>query len=151
MKDEKPPKISSNKTLNFTVLGIPATQGSMRIYMTKGRPRMKSDSSKTMPFRQEVGWTALRARADAGYNDIMYGRHVPVAISIVFYLPAPQTMPAGRFVPSVKPDVDKAVRLVFDALSGVIWVDDGQVVELHAYKRYDDPPRVSIKIEEVSE
>jgi Holliday junction resolvase RusA-like endonuclease len=47
--------------------------------------------------------------------------------------------------------VDKTSRLVLDALSGILYADDGQVVDLHAFKRYDEPPRISIKIEEVSE
>ncbi len=42
-----------------------------------------------------------------------------------------------RFVykPS-RPDIDNLCKGVFDALNGVIWNDDSQIVGIHAWKRY---------------
>lgn len=36
-------------------------------------------------------------------------------------------------------DLDNHVKAVMDALNGVVWVDDAQVVEMHAFKRNGDP------------
>ena len=37
---------------------------------------------------------------------------------------------------TTKPDVDKLARAALDALTGVLWADDSQVVSLHAQKEY---------------
>ena len=139
------------KSIEFIVLGEPAPQGSLRIRFSKGRPRLTSQLPTTMPFRQQVGWAALRERADAGYHDIIFGRHVPIAVTYIFYVAPPQKLPAGRIHPSVVPDLDKFCRSCGDALSGIVYCDDAQIVDIRASKRYGLPPRVSIKIEEVSE
>jgi len=52
---------------------------------------------------------------------------------------------------TTKPDIDKTVRAIFDALKGILIHDDSQVVELHACKRYrkpDEPERVEIELQE---
>jgi Holliday junction resolvase RusA-like endonuclease len=38
----------------------------------------------------------------------------------------------------IKPDLDKIVRCVFDALTGIAWKDDSQCVGVTASKRYGD-------------
>ena len=40
----------------------------------------------------------------------------------------------GMLWRSVRPDLDKLARAVLDALTGIVWVDDDQVVEL-AYRK----------------
>ena len=42
-----------------------------------------------------------------------------------------------RPLPIVKPDLDKLVRSVLDALSGVVFADDAQVTGLLTVKRYE--------------
>lgn len=37
-------------------------------------------------------------------------------------------------------DVDNMLKLISDALTGVVWADDSQVVEMFAYKQQADPP-----------
>ena len=45
-------------------------------------------------------------------------------------------------------DIDNFNKLFFDALSGIVWVDDSQVQELHLYKFYDKAePRIDLKIQ----
>jgi Holliday junction resolvase RusA-like endonuclease len=38
--------------------------------------------------------------------------------------------------PGVRPDVDKYLRSANDAMTGVVWLDDGQEVDAHAFKRF---------------
>jgi Holliday junction resolvase RusA-like endonuclease len=58
---------------------------------------------------------------------------------------------AGHIVPITKPDVDNYLKGVKDALKGVIWKDDSQVVEVFARKRYSARPRIEVKIKELSQ
>ena len=126
--------------ISFAVLGTPAPQGSLR---RVGRV-LKCDNPATMPFRQAVGWAALKARADAGIHEIFADKHVPVKLRAVFVFSIPKKF---RLRPSVKPDVDKLCRSVCDALTGILWVDDGQVIELYARKIYGAPARTEIEVE----
>lgn len=51
-----------------------------------------------------------------------------------------------------KCDIDNFNKLVFDALSGVVWRDDSQIEELHIKKLYDkENPRVELLIYETEE
>ncbi len=138
--------------LQFTVLGHAAPQGSSKIVGFKtGRPRITSDNPKMKPWRQMVGWVALTARAEAGCNEVWAGRHVAVALEVEFYFARPQSVTRKRLLPAVKPDLDKLCRAIFDACAkGILWCDDGQVVQLTARKHYGNPERAEIKVERIS-
>ncbi|HEX3945023.1 MAG TPA: RusA family crossover junction endodeoxyribonuclease [Rhizomicrobium sp.] len=46
-----------------------------------------------------------------------------------------------------KHDIDN-IKSLLDALTGIVWIDDGQIVELHTRKAFDKAkPRVEISIE----
>lgn len=48
--------------------------------------------------------------------------------------------------PTTKPDADNYAKGPLDACKGIIWKDDGQVVELIARKFYSLNPRVEITV-----
>ena len=48
----------------------------------------------------------------------------------------------GIIRPTVKPDTDNYYKAVSDALTGILWEDDNQIVEIHVGKWYSDQPRV---------
>ncbi|AIM25019.1 endodeoxyribonuclease RusA family protein [Melissococcus plutonius] len=50
--------------------------------------------------------------------------------------------------PITKPDIDNYAKGILDALKGVIWVDDGQVVRLVCDKFYSVSPRAEISIKQ---
>ncbi len=51
--------------------------------------------------------------------------------------------------PTVKPDIDNYFKCVTDALKGICWVDDNQIVDVEMHKYYDEKPRVEIEIREI--
>ena len=73
---------------------------------------------------------------------------LPISVRIVFGMPRPKShlmvrgaklMVRAKYYyarPAVAPDLDKLVRGVLDALTGICYNDDSQVVEIVASKRY---------------
>ena len=49
-----------------------------------------------------------------------------------------------------KPDLDKLVRSVMDALTGYAFVDDSQVIEVEASKRFSETEQTFVSLREVS-
>lgn len=56
---------------------------------------------------------------------------------------------AGLIKPVVKPDIDNVFKGVTDAMKGIVWVDDNQIVDTHITKDYGVEPRVEVDIEEI--
>ena len=112
-----------------TVEGIPAPKGSLRCSRTPAHA-LYEDNPKTKPWRKKVS-AAFEGAEAADPNQ-------PLDVEITFTFDRPKT--TRRELPAVKPDVDKLVRTILDALedAGVL-TNDSQVVDLTARKRYADP------------
>jgi len=54
---------------------------------------------------------------------------------------------AGDIYPTSKPDLDNVAKCLLDALNGIAWKDDKQVVFLQAIKRYAEKAETIIKFE----
>lgn len=55
----------------------------------------------------------------------------------------------GEIYPIKKPDVDNVSKLVLDALQGVAYEDDYQVITLRVTKKYGPSKKLTIKIEKI--
>jgi Holliday junction resolvase RusA-like endonuclease len=125
----------------FTVAGIPAPQGSKKAFVRGKKAILVESSDKVKPWREAV---AKEARQH--FTDMNLG---PVFVEITFYMPRPKTLPKGRTRPTVMPDLDKLARSTLDALTGIAYKDDAQVVNLVLAKYYPpgDTPGARIIIE----
>ena len=62
----------------------------------------------------------------------------------------------GRLKPSAplyvrtRPDVDKLVRAVADAITGIVCRDDSQLVIVHAEKHYGEPACAHLVVDELA-
>lgn len=130
--------------IKFTVYGRPEPQGSTRAFIPKGwtRPTITSDNKKLKPWRQEITRAAMDALGDTSLPAI--GRELPVALRLDFYLARPQSLQKRILRPIKKPDADKLIRAVLDSLTGSLFVDDSQVVQLMVGKWFGQPERVEI-------
>lgn len=48
--------------------------------------------------------------------------------------------------PIGRPDIDNYAKLVADALNGIVWVDDSQIVEMHCCKIYSERQGLHIQV-----
>lgn len=135
--------------LAFTVFGTPQPQGSMRAFIPKGGkfPVVTADNAKMKPWRQQIAWTALAERARAGQG--APPSPVPICLQMVFYFSRPKSAKKSIMHKLTKPDLDKLQRAVLDALTGVLFKDDSQVVGIHAQKLFGQPERMEIEVTEV--
>lgn len=129
--------------IRFVVHGNPAPKGSATAFYSEKQGRTFSHQSKSV---QE--WERLvrsQAQTHAAACGLWEG---PVSMALEFYLLMPKSLPKKRqatAMPDKHPDLDKLARAVLDALKGVIYRDDAQVVSITPLtKRYGNPPRVEI-------
>lgn len=72
-------------------------------------------------------------------------------ICLVSGIKSPQAGPIGVVMQFYRPrkvgDLDNYIKVLFDSLNGIVWVDDSQIITLSA-NRHDDKtnPRVEIEI-----
>jgi len=112
----------------FYVSGVPVPQGSMK---SVGKGRMVHSNHAAL-----TAWrTAITQKAQAT-EVACIPKPNPVAIDVVFHLPRPKTV--KRTHPTARIDLDKLVRAVGDALTGVAFEDDGQITTMTATKKYGD-------------
>lgn len=124
--------------LRFFALGKPEPQGSAKAFLPKGwtRPVVTSDNAKNKGWRRTVALAALDALGPGPRPAFSAG--VPVRLELAFRLPRPKTLKGVGVLHRTRPDLDKLVRSVCDALTGIAWADDGQVADLSASKAYAD-------------
>jgi len=129
---------STAPRLVFEVLGEPIPQGSMKPVNRPGQSytQLVPDSPLLHPWRDRVRYAAMQAQ----------GRHWemidgPVTLAAEFYVPKPKSRPKRRrTLPTTKPDLDKLVRAVGDALSAAgTYADDARVTDLLPRVRYAEP------------
>ena len=124
---------------SFVVLGAPAPKGSMVAFMGKHGLVTKHDSTRLAAWTRAVGWAARAARvplAPAG---------TPVRIAVTFQFAQPKR--PVREHPTVRPDADKLARALLDALTGVAYEDDSQVVRLEIFKVYGPDAQTTVQVE----
>lgn len=67
----------------------------------------------------------------------------PMSVKIIFRLEKPKSV--KRDYPSVRPDIDNYIKAVLDALQGIVFKDDGQIIKLYAEKIYSESFGIDIE------
>lgn len=121
--------IAQPSPIAFVVPGHPAVKGSTFSFLDRrGRLVTKTDSKNGKHWASSVAWAARQAGVP------LIPKGVGVIVSVVYELQAPRK--AVRRDPCVRPDCDKLARALLDALTGIAYEDDGQVVALTVRKTY---------------
>jgi crossover junction endodeoxyribonuclease RusA len=129
----------------FTAHGTPAPQGSKTIVPTKAGPRTKESNERQLrTWRQTIADAATKAMDGHGP---LAG---PCELDATFVFARPRAhyrtgRHAGELKPSApthcdkRPDLDKLLRAVGDALTGTALIDDATIVKITARKHYGSP------------
>lgn len=136
--------------LEITIPGDPVPQGSMRAY---GSNVVHMDSARLRGFRSDI-------RLACQTNPAIKVITGPVVLRCTFVFRRPDThyLPANtkRATPALRleapaghvqrPDIDKLLRAVADALTGQVYADDSQIVEMTGHKVWGDTALTSIEV-----
>ena len=127
---------------NIYIKGVPQPKGSVSAFVVKGK-NGKYRSVVTHSTKSKK-WEAEIKKQLPNNISMLEGA---ISIELVFYLSRPKS--AKRELPYVRPDLDKLVRSVLDALTGHYFKDDSQITSIITKKLYADDvePGVSIKID----
>lgn len=130
------------ETIEFAVLGEPSPEGSTKaFYIPKlNRTVITHQNQKSLEaWRNRVATEAQRMIEDLPWvadGDSAY------TVDVEFVLSRPASISAHRRLhPIVKPDIDKLIRAINDALTGILFCDDCQVVSMSVVKDYNDGQR----------
>lgn len=122
----------------------------------KARPRMNTRTGRAYtPINTKLYEYSLRQ-----WFIREYPYFVPieskVKVTIIAYFGIPKStskkkaaeMIVGNISPTKKPDADNIIKIVLDAMNNFAFKDDTQVTKLEIEKKYDNTPRIYIKVEE---
>lgn len=135
--------------VNFTVGTVPVAKQSARFGCSKNGKLIKYTDQKVKNYAQYVRLCAMDAVGDR----LPFSG--PVEARVQFRFPWPKTMSRldrakveALPVPyrAKKPDVDNLQKNIFDAMNGVVYFDDSQIVKVTVEKIYHATPSVAISI-----
>ena len=141
--------------IQFYVAGVPKPSGSKRGFFIKSINRVViTDANKnSKDWKQDVKEEAIKHAPGVKLLEC------PLRVSLEFFMTRPKShYRSGKNAhllkddapafPKSKPDVLKLARGVEDAITGIIWLDDSQIVTELLTKRYADKPGVQVNIHE---
>ena len=127
-----------NWACDFFVPGVPQPKGNHRA----SRAGRIYDACKGLKSWQE----AIGAAAMAHRPPTPIGKETAIGMRILLDMPRPKSLPKRVKHHTKRPDADKLLRAVLDALQGIFYQDDSQVIDPHPTKRYaEKTPGVHIQ------
>jgi Holliday junction resolvase RusA-like endonuclease len=136
-------------TILFVVPGEPVAQGRARVrvvnqHATVYDPKKSKDYKSYVAgyARQAYSWSPIKGAVKLSVD--VY-RRIPKS----FNKKQREEAVEKRLLPITKPDTDNYLKAIKDALNGIAYIDDAQVVDDNVRKFYGEEPRVEITIWEV--
>ncbi len=138
--------------ISFFIPGVAKPSGSKRGFYIKSLNRVviTDANPNSKDWKTDVKYAARAAYRGPALDG-------PIAVAFNFAIARPKSHyrtgknahllkdGAPKF-PASKPDVLKLSRGVEDALTGILWVDDAQIVTEYLTKRYSETPGVFINV-----
>lgn len=131
--------------IEFTVYGEPRGKERPRVYNGHA-----FTPQKTKDYENEVRYSFLTSDNKEEIEGEIYAEikafyKIPKSVS----KKRKQLMISGEIRPTKKPDLDNIAKAILDALNGLAYHDDSQVVEMKVEKYWSENPRVEIKIKKI--
>jgi len=136
--------------IEFRVPGEPKGKGRPR-FSRLGKFTKTYTDAKTKMYEEKI---ASAARLHIYPNEPL---ETPLSITLILHVGVPKSYSKNRTTdcltgkewPTKKPDLDNVAKAFLDAMNGIVYKDDVQVIRLHVYKKYSIDPHVHITVHEV--
>ena len=125
----------------------------------KGRPKFSTFNGHAVAYTPEktVNYENLVKLSFQQSGETAFDRETQLRADIYAYFPIPKStskknreeMERGLILPTKKPDADNIAKAILDALNGLAFYDDAQVVYLQVSKRYSNEPRAVVFIDDI--
>lgn len=137
--------------MKFVVYGDPVPKGRPK-FCRRGNFVKVYTPEKTEKYEKLVADTA---RLAMGPSQPHAG---PVSVVLGVYMPIPKSWSKkkramaidGLIYPTSKTDIDNVSKSVLDGMNAIVYLDDGQAVDLTVSKRFSDDPRVEVSVDAVN-
>ncbi len=130
------------KRFQMEIEAIPLPQGRPRFVRPTGRAY---DPPKSKEYKRLIAQLARKAIVSTDMEP--FGVDEPLKLYIWFFLPPFKSTKRVKPTGNRDGDLDNYVKLVMDALNGVIYPDDAQIVSIVAAKQYATEPKTILFIE----
>lgn len=137
------------ETQTFIIQGNPRGQGRPRATV-RGRHAAVYEDSKDTQYKQNLAAQVVAQKPE-------YIQDGPITLSVSFFMPRPkyhynskgaikERFQAAR--PTGKPDLSNLIKGVEDALNGIVWADDSQIVGYGLSGKFyaDTAPYITIEV-----
>jgi len=124
--------------VSFKVHGNPVPQGRPRI-IKKGQHYGAKDPDTSRVYKDRLRLLAHEHRQEP----LLEG---PLFLRLTFEVLKPKSARKRDVWRHKKPDLDNLVKAVMDAMVGVMYRDDAQIVGLESYKLYSASPGVTLEL-----
>ena len=123
----------------------------------QGRPRFARrgnfvqtyDAKQSVDYKSWVKHCALEVMHKTGTQ--LISRDVPLHMVLNVVIAKPSSVPKRRLCPVVKPDLDNIQKTIQDALEGIAYQADQQIVSISSVKRYGQADSVTVTLQDWSE
>ena len=140
-------------TIVFSVPGDPKGKARPKVTRTKAGTSLTYTPDKTVAYEELV---RLRFTEAAQGRSFPAGK--PLRLCVVAFHSVPKSKPKktkaamllNEIRPTKKPDFDNIFKIICDALNGLAYADDAQIVEAQIVKAFTgDQPRVEVELREI--
>lgn len=135
---------NDNSSIEFFLPVTPVPQGRPRFSVIRGK-RLVYEPMESKRIKQAIKFLAMQELSLKRLD--LRSCRLPCKLEVLFVLQRPHSR-EGAFLPNVKPDIDNLCKLLLDALTGVLFPNDGVVCSLIAHKLYTsaEHPNVGIYV-----
>lgn len=130
------------RRIEFTVYGNPVPKARART-VRRGGKTITYTPEKTEAWEDMIRLQILKHKPEKLIDGAL-------RLKATFYLQKGKSLPKKRKYPETKPDLDNLEKCLLDAMEGIIYTNDSRIVDKDMGKRYGDPPRVEVELEEIS-
>jgi Holliday junction resolvase RusA-like endonuclease len=154
IEEAGPLKVSRETFVVFELPGEPRAWERARARIARNREGQQFiqfyNGFEEMQMRNAMAWSAKAALRGKPPTD------KPVALMVHAFMPIAASWTArqkidarnGAKLHTGTPDADNLGKIVGDALNGIAWIDDAQIVDLRVLKKYSDAPAVRVEVRE---